>query len=98
MKRLVMSMLVFACLTGGAVLAQDAAPAAEAAPAVAAEVQPADAASKKNPTGFFAVVFGSGWLGVMLWAALFSCGATAIYFIVDSWVLIRAEDHAADTD
>ncbi|MDD4101465.1 MAG: MotA/TolQ/ExbB proton channel family protein [Kiritimatiellae bacterium] len=94
MKRLVMSMLMFACLTGAAVMAQDAAPAAAEAPAVAAEVQEqtAETAPKpKSSTGFFAVVFGSGWLGVLLWSALFGCGAAAIYFSVDSWVLIRPQ-------
>ncbi len=99
MKRLVMSMFVSACLTGGAVLAQDAAPAAAAAgaPAAAAAVvtadgTPAEAAPKqKSSTGFFAVIRGSGWLGVVLWLALFGCGAAAIYFIVDSWVLIRPQ-------
>ncbi len=92
MKRLIMSMFVFACLTGGAALAQDAAPAAEA-PAAAAEVTPAgEAASKpQGSTGFLAVVLGSGWLGVVLWMALFGCGAAAIYFIVDCWIMIRPQ-------
>ncbi|MDD4024989.1 MAG: MotA/TolQ/ExbB proton channel family protein [Kiritimatiellae bacterium] len=95
MKRLVMSMFVFACLTGGAALAQDAAPAAAAAApaAVAAEGAPAETATPKKPqsAGFLAVIIGSGWLGVVLWLALFGCGAAAIYFIVDSWVLIRPQ-------
>jgi len=104
MKRLVMSAVMLAGLTVGSVMAQDAAapaaaaPAAAAAavaPATAAELQAtadATAAKKKSAsTGFFAVVFGSGWLGVVLWAALFGCGAAAIYFIVDSTVLIRPQ-------
>ena len=105
MKRLVMSAVMVAGLAVGAALAQDAAPAAApaggapAAPAggapAAAEVVAADGAAapakKKDTTGFFAVVFGSGVVGVILWAALFGCGAAAIYFTVDSAVLIRPQ-------
>ena len=107
MKRLVMSAVMFAGLTVGSLIAQDAAPAAAAAapaaaPAVAAPAAAgavaeagaeaaAPAKKKSGGTGFFAVVFGSGWLGVVLWAALFGCGAAAIYFIVDSSVLIRPQ-------
>jgi len=94
MKRLVMSAVMVAGLAAGTVLAQDAAPAA--APAAGAEVAAAAdsapaAAKKPSGTGFFSVVFGSGALGVILWAALFGCGAAAIYFIVDSTVLIRPQ-------
>ena len=95
MKRLVMSAVMFAGLTVGSVMAQDAAPAAApAAAAAGVEAAPAAAgapAAKPSSTGFFAVIFGSGWLGVVLWAALFGCGAAAIYFIVDSSVLIRPQ-------
>ena len=100
MKRLVMSAVMFAGLTVGSVMAQDAAPAPAAAPAAVAApaaaagaVAEAAAPAKKKSggTGFFAVIFGSGWLGVFLWAALFGCGAAAIYFIVDSSVLIRPQ-------
>jgi len=105
MKRLVMSAVVLAGLTLGSVMAQDAAAPAAAAPAAApAAVAPAaadggtlqqsadsaaSAKKSKSSTGFFAVVAGSGWLGVVLWGALFACGAAAIYFIVDSSVMIR---------
>lgn len=94
MKRLVMSMFVCVCLTGGAVLAQDAAPAA--APAAVAEAAPAGGGGEAAPkqqssTGFLAVVLGSGWLGVVLWLALFGCGAAAIYFIVDCSIMIRPQ-------
>jgi len=95
MKRLVMSMFVCACLTGGAALAQDAAPAAAEAPAAVAEAAPAasgEAAPKQqSSTGFLAVVLGSGWLGVVLWLALFGCGAAAIYFVVDCSIMIRPQ-------
>ncbi len=103
MKRLVMSAVLFAGLTVGSssyVMAQAAAPAAApavAAPAAAGEaVQPAAAEAdagkaKKNSTGFWAVVTGSGWLGVLLWMALFGCGAAGIYFIVDGAVMVQAK-------
>jgi len=93
MKRLVMSAVMVAGLAVGTVWAQDAAPAAPAAAAevAAADGAPATAAKPKDSTGFFAVVFGSGALGVILWAALFGCGAAAIYFIVDSAVMIRPQ-------
>jgi biopolymer transport protein ExbB len=102
MKRLVMSAVLLAGLTVGSVMAQNAAapaaaPAVAAAPAAAGEAKleaSADAgttAKKKNSTGFWAVVVGSGWLGVVLWGALFGCGAASIYFIVDSSVMIRPQ-------
>ncbi len=106
MKRLVMSAVVLAGLTLGSVMAQDAAAPAAAAPVAApAAVAPAAAAGtlqqsadsaaaakkSQNSTGFIAVVFGSGWLGVFLWAALFGCAGAAIYFIVDCTVLIRPQ-------
>jgi len=93
MKRLVMSAVLFAGLTVGSSMAQDAAAPAAAAPAAAAEAKAEGgaeaAAPKQSSTGFWAVVVGSGWLGVLLWMALFGCGAAAIYFIVDSSILIR---------
>ncbi len=98
MKRLVMSAVVMAGLMMGSsvVMAQDAAApaAAPAAAAPALEASGGEAAkqkSSKDSTGFLAVVLGSGWLGVVLWAALFGCGAAAIYFIVDCSVLIRPQ-------
>lgn len=98
MKRLVMSAVLFSGLTLGSVMAQDAAAPAAAAPAVAAAPAAgaeagAEAATKKSAdkTGFLAVILGSGWLGAVLWLALFGCGGAAIYFIVDSTVMIRAQ-------
>ena len=102
MKRLVMSAVVVAGLMMGSsvVMAQNAAapaaaPAAVAAPAAAPALESAGGEAKqkssKGGTGFLAVVLGSGWLGVVLWAALFGCGAAAIYFIVDCSVLIRPQ-------
>ncbi len=100
MKRLVMAAVVFAGLTMGSaqVMAQAAADPAPAGAAEAAVIEPADPAAaavaakkSKNSTGFWAVVIGSGWLGVLLWMALFGCAGAAIYFIVDCSVMIRAQ-------
>jgi len=90
MKRLVMSAVMFASLTVGSVMAQDAAPAAAGA-AIEANAGASAPAPSKSSTGFFAVIGGSGWLGILLWLALFGCGGAAIYFIVDSSVLIRPQ-------
>ena len=89
----------------GALVAQDApavpdfaAPAADAAPAAQStelaanpdQSQPA-AATKKSSTGFFAVVTGSGGLGVILWLCLFGAGVAAIYFVFDCAILFKAD-------
>jgi biopolymer transport protein ExbB len=41
--------------------------------------------------GFYDIVFGSGIVGMLLWFALFGDGALAIYFIIDSSVLIKPD-------
>ena len=83
--------------SAGALVAQDApavpdfaAPAAApAAPAVqstelaANPDQSQPAATKKSSTGFWAVVTGSGGLGVILWLYLFGAGVASIYFVFD---------------
>jgi len=107
MKRLVMmSILMMGMMTASStVYAQAPAPApAPAAPAesVAAETKLVDGgdakqAPKNKSVGFIAVVFGSGWLGVLLWAALFGCGITAIYFIVDCSIMIRPQKIMSQT-
>ncbi len=93
MKRLVMmSILMMGMMVSSStVYAQAAAPAAagtETKLEASAEAQPA---AKKQSSGLFAVIFGSGWLGVILWLALFSCGVAAIYFSVDCSILIRPQ-------
>lgn len=45
----------------------------------------------KSGAGFTAIVFGSGWVGTLLWFALFGDGALAIYFTIDSSILIKPE-------
>jgi biopolymer transport protein ExbB len=90
-----MSILMMGMMTAGStVYAQAAAAPAPAAAgtetkleATADTKQPA----KKNNTGLIAVIFGSGWVGVVLWLALFGCGVAAIYFTVDSFILIRPQ-------
>lgn len=95
MKRLVMAAVLLAGLTLGSAMAQEAAAPAAAAPAAvgveAADGSGAATAKKSGGTGFWAVVVGSGWLGIVLWLALFGCGGAAIYFIVDSSVMIRPQ-------
>ena len=46
---------------------------------------------KKSGGGFFDIVFGSGIVGTILWFALFGDGALAIYFSIDSSVLIKPD-------
>jgi biopolymer transport protein ExbB len=41
--------------------------------------------------GFYDIVFGSGIVGMLLWFALFGDGAMALYFAIDSAILIKPE-------
>jgi biopolymer transport protein ExbB len=41
--------------------------------------------------GFYDIVFGSGIVGMLLWFALFGDGILAIYFCIDSSILIKPE-------
>ena len=41
--------------------------------------------------GFYDIVFGSGIVGMLLWFALFGDGALAIYFSIDSSILIKPD-------
>ncbi len=93
MKRLVMmSILMMGMMTAGSMVYAQAA----ATPAAATETKleaTADAKQppKKNNTGLWYVITGSGWVGVVLWLALFGCGVAAIYFAVDCSILIRPQ-------
>ena len=49
------------------------------------------AKSSSKGGGFYEIVFGSGVVGMLLWFALFGDGALAIYFSIDSSVLIKPE-------
>lgn len=53
--------------------------------------QNAATSEKKSGGGFYDIVFGSGVVGMLLWFALFADGAFAIYFSIDSSVLIKPE-------
>ena len=96
MKKLILSAVVFAGLMFGAapVMAQDA-PEAKAEGTLVAEK--GGATKEAEHAGFFAVIVGSGWLGMLLWGALFGCGAAAVYFIVDCSVLIRPQKVMPET-
>ena len=50
-----------------------------------------NAASQKSGGGFYDIVFGSGFVGTLLWFVLFGDGALAIYFSIDSSILIKPE-------
>ena len=94
MAAIMMLGLVAAPVAATVAAAQDAAPAAQQGSGdnqlVDASGKAVDGEQKKSGTGgFMDVVFGSGVLGVILWAALFGDGAAAIYFAVDCWVLIK---------
>ena len=46
---------------------------------------------QKKGGGFYEIVCGSGVVGMLLWFALFGDGAFAIYFSIDSSILIKPE-------
>ena len=91
--------LVGAPLAATVTMAQEAAPAAQQAPASggsglvdASGKEVTDTQQKSGGGGgFLDIVVGSGALGVILWFALFGDGAAALYFVVDCWVLIRPQ-------
>lgn len=99
MKRMLGLAIICAGLmaaTQGTARAQDAAapaaPAVEAAPPAAGTMTPApDAPKKTKKAGFGQVIFGSGWVGFLLWVALFGTGGMGVYFIVDSSILVRPQ-------
>lgn len=76
-----------------AVAAPAAAPAAAdpaaAAPAVAGAIEEQKAA-KVDPNDFWVVITGSGWMGVVLWLALFAAFGFYIYLLIDCSIVIRA--------
>lgn len=94
-------MVVSLCGTRMAAYAQDdkaaEKPAAEAkadAPAEAKADDGGDGEEKKEEkksggTDFISVMRSSGWLGVVLWFALFGCGGAGAYFIVDSIITLK---------
>jgi biopolymer transport protein ExbB len=98
MKRLVMmSILMMGLATASTTInAQTAPEPAPLPPAATTELAASPDAAKDAPkakpnTGLIAVIFGSGWLGVVLWLALLGSGVAAIYFAVDCFILIRPQ-------
>ena len=94
MAAIMMLGLVVAPVAATVAAAQDAAPAAQQdggglVDAASGKTVDGGEQKKSSAGGFMDVVFGSGVLGVILWAALFGDGAAAIYFAVDCWVLIK---------
>ena len=94
MAAIMMLGLVVAPVAATVAAAQDAAPAAQQdggglVDAASGKAVDGGEQKKSGAGGFMEVVFGSGVLGVILWAALFGDGAAAIYFAVDCWVLIK---------
>ena len=92
MKKMLMSLAVAtlmfgAVFTAPAVMAQDQSAAGEL---VAADGSAAKKpAPEKKGVSFLGVVFSGDYLGTFLWLCLFGCGAAAIYFIVDGYILVR---------
>ena len=61
----------------------------EAADGTVVDANAASSSSKGG--GFFEIVFGSGLVGTILWFALFGDGLLAIYFCIDSSILIKPD-------
>lgn len=99
MKKMMRLVVLSSVLTwgawGGNVFAQDAEPAAPVEAAAPGTLESADGGkaveTNKNSGGFWAVVVGSGFLGVLLWLALFGAGGAAVYFAVDCSITVRAK-------
>ena len=55
------------------------------------EFAPAPSAQPAQPkhSTFYDVLFGSGWLGTLLWLALFGCLGYYIYLAIDCGILVR---------
>ena len=89
-------MLVILAAMIGLLVCPPPAPAQEEAdePAAGAIVEAEDAGDDEAPAnkgsgGFLSVVLGSGFLGILLWLALFGAGGAAVYFMVDNAITVR---------
>ena len=97
MKKIKKSMLAMAVLVGTCVAPMAALQsfAEEAGELTATEGGgKVDANATKEQSsggGFYDIVFGSGIVGMLLWFALFGDGAMAIYFSIDSSILIKPD-------
>lgn len=87
MKKLMMAFAVAALVFGASVTATTAY-AQGVGDVVDANGQKVENAAPKQ-TSFIDVVFGSGFVGVILWFALFASGGFAAYFIIDGYILVR---------
>lgn len=84
------------------VLAQDEEAAAAPAAGLELEADAAEAAASEEPSsGFFQVVAGGGWLGILLWMTIFGCSLAGVALIVDSFITIQQKklvpQHLADS-
>ena len=93
MKKLRKSMMALAVLVGSCVAPMAAfnALGQELTDAEGNKVESNAAAQQKSGGGFYDIVFGSGIVGTILWFTLFGDGALAIYFSIDSAILIKPE-------
>ena len=91
MKKMKKSILALAVLVGTCVAPMAALQSIgqELTDAEGNKVESNAAATKKSGGGFYDIVFGSGIVGMILWFTLFGDGALAIYFSIDSAVLIK---------
>lgn len=84
MKGLMLVLVLMGMFVSGyEAMAQEVAAAPTSTEATAAT------ASKKNSMSFLNVIMSSGWLGVLLWLALFASGGAAVYFCVDCGITVR---------
>ena len=90
MKKLALIALLTLGASATPLFAQDeaAAPAATAA---------APASNKSNVGNIHAIFTGGGFVGILLWIALFGVGIAAIYFIIDSMILVRPQKIMPDS-
>ena len=96
MKKLALTASLAIGLAAASLVAQEEPNAANDAPADPAGLVTTAAAKPKKPE-WQVVIFGSGWLGTILWMALFGTGIAAIYFIVDSMILVRPQKIMPDS-
>ncbi|MGQ9661977.1 MAG: MotA/TolQ/ExbB proton channel family protein [Kiritimatiellia bacterium] len=71
-----------------AVTTPEAGKAAEAKPGELV-AEPGKKTSVARAFTFWNVVFGSGWLGAVIWIALFAAAGLSVYFVVDSVITVR---------
>ncbi len=89
MKKMMMALAVSAFVFGAAPMVSTAYAQDGGMELVTADGQAAPAESAPKETTFFDVVFGSGFVGICLWFALFASGIFATYYIIDGYILVR---------